>query len=227
MFIYDEYYIFYVVIILGISMFANIRIQSTFRKYSKVRCNMMSGYDSANLVLRQNGVSGIKFYKTQGYLTDYFDPRSNSISLSDGVYDEFSISAIGVGAHEAGHAVQAAKDYFPMKLRHFLVPITNFSSSLSMPLFFLGIVMVYDFLINLGIILFSVSVIFHIVTLPVENDASNRALIALEQSGRLSSEEIKGARKVLMAARFTYIAAILTSLISLLRLILISNRRRK
>ena len=226
MFIYDEYYIFYVMIILSISMFASIRIHSTFSKYSKIKCRLC-GYDSANLVLNQNGVYGVKFYKTQGYLTDYFDPRSNSISLSDGVYDEFSISAIGVGAHEAGHAVQSAKGYFPMKLRHFLVPVTNFTSRLAMPVFFLGIMMVYDFLIGIGIALFSVSVIFHIVTLPVESDASNRALIALEQSGRLSSEELQGARKVLMAARFTYIAAILTSLISLLRLILISNRRKK
>ena len=226
MFIYDEYYVFYVMIILGISMFANIRIHSTFNKYSKMKCRLC-GYDSANLVLNQNGVYGVKFYKTQGYLTDYFDPRSNSISLSDGVYDEFSISALGVGAHEAGHAVQYSKGYFPMKLRHFLVPVTNFTSMLAMPMFFLGILMVYDFLMGIGIALFSVSVIFHIVTLPVESDASNRALIALEQSGRLSSEELKGAKKVLMAARFTYIAAILTSLISLLRLILISNRRRK
>lgn len=226
MFIYDEFYFIYAIIIFSISMFANIRIQSTFRKYSKIKCRL-SGYDASNLVLMQNDVSGVKFYKTQGNLTDYFDPRTNSISLSDGVYDEFNISAVGVGAHEAGHAVQMAKNYFPMKVRHFLVPLTNFCSALSMPLFFLGLIMVYDFLMTFGIILFSVSVFFHIVTLPVESDASNRALVALEQSGRLSAEELKGARKVLMAARFTYIAAILTSLISLLRLIMLSNRRKK
>ena len=191
-----------------------------------MKCRL-SGYDASNLVLMQNDVTGIRFYKTQGNLTDYFDPRTNSISLSDGVYDEFNVSAVGVGAHEAGHAVQMARNYFPMKVRHALVPVTNFCSALSMPLFFMGLIMVYDSLMTFGIILFSVSVLFHIVTLPVESDASNRALKALEQSGRLSAEELEGAKKVLMAARFTYIAAILTSLISLLRLIMLSNRRKK
>ena len=226
MFIYDETYIWYIVIILAISLFAEFRIKLTFAKYSKIRCNM-TGRDSANLVLCQNSVPGVRFYRVRGSLTDYFDPRSNSISLSDDVYDEDSIAAIGVGAHEAGHAVQYYKNYLPMKVRHSLVPIVNFGSSLAMPLFFLGVVSMYDFLMTLGIILFSTSVIFHMVTLPVESDASNRALEALEQSGRLSSEELDGARKVLMAARFTYIAAILSSLISLVRLIIISNRRKK
>lgn len=212
---------------MGISLFAEFRIKSTFRKYSRVQCRM-TGYDSANLVLCQNSVPGVKFYRVQGSLTDYFDPRSNSISLSDDVYSENSIAAVGVGAHEAGHAVQYHKSYLPMRIRHSIVPVVNFGSSLAMPLFFLGVVCNYNnFLMILGIVLFSTSVIFHIVTLPVESDASNRALEALEQSGRLSSEELDGAREVLMAARFTYIAAILSSLVSLVRLILISNRKKK
>ena len=226
MFIYDGYYIFYAILILAITLFAQFRIRMTFSKYSKIKCNM-TGFDSANLVLKQNDVNGIKFYKSQGDLSDHFDPRDNSISLSGMVYDNNSISAIGVGAHEAGHAVQMAQDYFPMRLRHRLVPVTNFSSMLAMPLVFLGLISVQDFLMTIGIVLFSISVLFHIVTLPVESDASKRALLALEESGRLTSEELEGAKKVLMAARFTYIAAVLTSILSLLRLIMIANRNKK
>ena len=226
MFLYDKYYMWYIIIIMGISLFAEFRIRSTFRKYSKIKCRM-TGYDSANLVLCQNMISGVKFFRVQGSLTDYFDPRSNSISLSDDVYGESSIAAIGVGAHEAGHAVQYHRSYLPMRIRHAMVPVVNFGSSLAMPLFFLGVLCVYDFLMILGIILFSTSLVFHVVTLPVESDASGRALEALEQCGRLSSEELDGVRSVLMAARFTYIAAILSSLVSLIRLVLISNRRRK
>lgn len=226
MFIYDEYYFFYAIVMLAISAFANFRINSTFRKYSKIKCNM-NGFDSANVVLGQNYVDGVQFYRTHGYLTDHFNPRNNSISLSDGVYDQNSISAVGVGAHEAGHAVQMATNYFPMRLRHFLVPVTNLSSFLATPLVFLGLITVYDFLIEIGIILFSVSVIFHLVTLPVESDASNRALVALENSGKLTREELLGAKKVLMAARFTYIAAIITSVLSLIRLVAISNRKKR
>lgn len=226
MFIYDEYYIFYAILILAITLFAQIRIHMTFRKYSKIKCNM-TGFESANLVLKQNDVNGVKFYKSQGYLSDHFDPRDNSISLSGMVYDDNSISALGVGAHEAGHAVQMAQDYFPMKLRHRLVLVTNFSSMLAMPLVFLGLISVQDFLVTIGIVLFSISVLFHIVTLPVESNASKRALLALEESGKLSSDELEGAKKVLMAARFTYIAALLTSILSLLRLIMIANRNKR
>ena len=226
MFIYDEYYLLYAILVLAITIFAQLRIKLTFSKYSKIKCNF-TGFDSANLVLNQNEVNGVQFYKSQGYLSDHFDPMDNSISLSGMVYNNNSISAIGVGAHEAGHAVQMAKDYFPMRLRHNLVPVTNFSSMLAMPLVFLGLISVQDFLINIGILLFSISVLFHIVTLPVESDASRRALLALEESGRLTEEELEGAKKVLMAARFTYIAAILTSVLSLLRLIMIANRRKR
>lgn len=226
MFIYDEYYFFYAILILAITAFAQFRIHVTFSKYSKVKCNM-AGVDASNLVLSQNCVSGIKFYKSKGHLTDHFDPRDNSISLSGEVYNNTSISAIGVGAHEAGHAVQMARNYFPMKLRHKLVPITNFSSMLAMPLVFFGLLSVQDILINIGILLFSISVIFHIVTLPVESDASQRALLALEKSGKFTDEELVGVRKVLMAARFTYIAAILTSIVSLLRLIMLANRKKR
>ena len=231
---YDYYmysnslYLFIAIAILGISIFANLRIMLTFNKYSKIKCNL-SGVEASKIVLKQNDVDDVEFYRSEGYLSDHFDPRNNSISLSGSVYGKHSISAIGVGAHEAGHAVQFAQNYFMMKLRHFFVPITNFSTSIATPLVFLGLMLPvqYSFIINIGIALFSVSIIFHMITLPVESDASNRALIALEDSGVLSPDELYGARKVLMAARFTYIAAIATSVLSLLRLILISQNRRK
>ena len=216
------------ILILCVSLFANLRISMTFGKYSKIKCRL-TGKGASELVLKQNDVHGVEFYRAQGYLSDHFDPRDNSISLSDSVYNMNSISAVGVGAHEAGHAVQYDKNYFPMKVRHFLVPITNFSAQLSTPLVFIGLMLPvqYNFVVEIGIILFSMSVLFHIVTLPVESDASNRALIALENSGLLTLDELNGAKKVLMAARFTYIAAIITSLLSLIRLILISENRKK
>lgn len=234
-FFYDYYmysnkiYLFVAISILAISVFANLRIALTFSKYSKIKCNL-TGIKSSEIVLKQNDVSGVEFYKAEGYLSDHFDPTSNSISLSGNVYNKNSISAVGVGAHEAGHAVQFAQNYFPMRLRHFFVPITNFSSQLATPLVFLGLILPvqYSFVIDIGIALFSISILFHMITLPVESDASNRALIALEDSGMLSQDELEGARKVLMAARFTYIAAIVISVLSLIRLILISqNRKRK
>ena len=231
---YDYYmysnriYLFIIIAILGISLFANLRIMITFNKYSKIRCNL-NGIKASKIVLNQNNVSGVEFYRAEGYLSDHFDPTNNSISLSGGVYEKNNISAVGVGAHEAGHAVQFAQNYFLMKLRHFFVPITNFSTLIATPLVCIGLMLPvqYDFIVNIGIALFSVSILFHMITLPVESDASNRALIALEDSGVLSQDELDGARKVLMAARFTYIAAIATSVLSLLRLILISQDRRK
>ena len=220
-------YFLFGLIILSISLFANLRINLTFRKYSKINCRL-SGIESSKIVLKQNDVSGVEFCKAEGDLSDHFDPTDNSISLSGNVYGKTNLSAVGVGAHEAGHAVQFAQNYFLMRLRHFFVPITNFSTQLASPLVFIGLILPsFGFLLDIGIILFSVSVLFHMITLPVESDASNRALIALEDSGLLSPEELNGARDVLMAARFTYIAAILTSALSLIRLILISQNRKR
>lgn len=223
-------YDYFPLIFLGfiISLISQWKIHHTFKKYSKIHCDM-SGFESSNLVLRYNDVYNVEFHKTQGYLSDHFNPLDNSISLSDEIYNRKSISAAGVGAHEAGHAVQYSLGYFPMRLRSFLVPITNFSSQLASPLIFLGFLLPiqYNFVLDLGVMLFGFSVIFHIVTLPVESNASHRAVVALEQSGRFTSDELEGIRKVLSAARFTYIAAILTSFLSLMRLTLISSDRRK
>jgi len=187
----------------------------------------MTGRETANLVLSENGVSKVEIHVISGHFSDHFDPRKNSIFLSKNVYSENSISAIGVAAHEAGHAVQNSKAYLPIKIRQSLVPITQIGSNLAMPLVMIGLLLPtqYNFVLNFGIILFSIAVIFQIVTLPVEFDASKRAIVALENLGSFSDEEIEGAKKVLKAAALTYIAAAFTSILSLIRLILLSRRR--
>lgn len=226
---YDSSYFIYMIITLSISMYAHFKVQSTFNKYSKVKSvRGMTGAQAADSVLKWNDVRGVPISRVGGSLTDHFDPRSNSIFLSDSVYNSTSVSAIGVAAHEAGHAVQHEKGYMPIKIRQMLVPISQFGSSLAMPLVFLGLLLggQYGFIVNLGIMMFSLAVLFQIVTLPVEINASKRALASLESSGVLYDDEIKDARKVLYAAALTYIAATLTSILSLLRLIFIAQRRR-
>ena len=226
---YDYSYFIYMIITLSISMYAHFKVQSTFNKYSKVRSiRGMTGAQAAESVLKWNEVKGVEISRVGGSLTDHFDPRSGSIFLSDSVYNSTSVSAIGVAAHEAGHAVQHDKGYTPIKIRQKLVPITQFSSSLAMPLVFLGLLLPvqYNFVVNLGIALFSLAVLFQIVTLPVEINASQRAIASLESSGILYDEELENAKKVLKAAALTYIAAMFTSILSLLRLIFISQRRR-
>ena len=213
-----------------ISLYAQIKVSTTFKKYSTIwNKRRMTGAEAANKVLQDNGVSNVLVGHIEGNLTDNFDPRDNTIKLSDKVYNEASISAVGVAAHEAGHAVQHAQNYSFLRLRTALVPVTQFSSSLAMPLAFIGLLFPtkYNFLLNLGIILFSVAVFFQVVTLPVEFNASRRALVALEKGEVLDSYELEGARKVLQAAALTYVAATFTSLMSLLRLILISGDRSR
>ena len=225
---YDYNYFIYMLITMAVSMYAHFKVQSAFNKYSKIRSSKgLTGAEAAEKVLNGNGVSGVSIGKIRGRLSDHFDPRDNSISLSDDVYASTSISAIGVAAHEAGHAVQHAKGYTPIKIRQALVPITQFSSSISIPLVFIGLLLPvqYGFIVNLGIILFSLAVVFQLVTLPVEFNASSRALNSIEQTGILNSEELEGARKVLSAAALTYVAAAFTSVISLLRLLFIAKRR--
>lgn len=226
---YDYSYLIYMVITLGISMYAHFKVQSTFNKYSKVKSvRGMTGAQAADSVLKFNNVRGIEISRVGGSLTDHFDPRSKSIFLSDSVYNSSSVSAIGVAAHEAGHAVQHDKGYTPIKIRQMLVPISQFGSSIAMPLVFIGLILPvqYNFIVNLGIIMFSLAVLFQIVTLPVEVNASRRALASLENSGILYDEELDDAKKVLKAAALTYVAAMFTSILSLLRLVFISQRRR-
>ncbi len=227
---FDYSYFLFMVPALIISLYAQFKVSSTFSKYSKVRNSRgLTGADAATRVLAQNGVTGVEVEHVSGNLTDHFDPRTNVIRLSDSVYSSTSVAAVGVAAHEAGHAVQHANGYAPMNIRKALVPVTNIGSTLSMPLIFIGLLLPvqYDFVVNLGIALFSLAVLFQVITLPVEFDASRRAIATLEQGGALCGEELTGAKKVLTAAAMTYLAATFTAVMSLLRLLLIVAGRRR
>ncbi len=227
---FDYSYFWFMVPALVISLYAQFKVSSTFSKYSKVRNSRgLTGADAANRVLAQNGVTGVEVEHVSGDLTDHFDPRTNVIRLSDSVYSSTSVAAVGVAAHEAGHAVQHANGYAPMNIRKALVPVTNIGSTLSMPLIFIGLLLPvqYDFVVNLGIALFSLAVLFQVITLPVEFDASRRAIATLEQGGTLCGEELTSAKKVLTAAAMTYLAATFTAVMSLLRLLLIVAGRRR
>ena len=227
----DYWYLILVVPALLIAAVAQIRVKSVFARYSRVpvRCGM-SGAEASRFIQRQNGIN-VPIRAVSGSMTDFYDPRSNSISLSDTVRDQTSVAAVGVAAHETGHALQYANDYFPVRLRMGMVPVTNFASSISPVLIVLGLMLSLPTLAYVGIALFSMAVLFQLVTLPVEFNASARAVRALEQSGSLSDEELRGVRRVLSAAAMTYVAAMLVSLMNLLRLIAIvagnGNRRRR
>ena len=188
----------------------------------------MTGAQAARRVLEINGVSGVRIERVSGQLTDHFDPRTNVIRLSESVYDAASISAVGVAAHEAGHAVQYAKGYVPIKLRSAILPVSQIGSQLSMPLLLMGIILSFELLINLGIIFFCAALLFQLVTLPVEFNASRRAMSAIESGYLLTDERsVKGARSVLRAAAMTYVAAVIVSVMQLLRLLSLAGRRRR
>ena len=226
---FDYSYFLFMLPALILSLYAQIKVSSTFAKYSKIKnSNGLTGSEAAYKVLAQNGVTNVAVEHISGSLNDHFDPQTNIIRLSDSVYSSNSVAAVGVAAHEAGHAVQYANNYAPMKFRRVLVPITNIGSTLSIPLIFIGLLLPiqYDFIVNIGIALFSFAVLFQLVTLPVEFDACRRAITTLEQSGTLYDEELIGAKKVLSAAAMTYLAATFSAVMSLFRLILIAGNRR-
>ncbi len=224
---FDYYYLILILPAMLISVFAQIKVKSSFSKYSKVPTRF-SGAEAAERLLQSKGINNVRIERVSGNLTDHFDPRTNVIRLSDSVYDSKTVAAIGVACHEAGHAVQYAEHYLPIKIRNFIVPITQFGSSLAWPLFFIGLIFNYTYLLNLGIILFSLVVLFQLITLPVEFNASRRALNALTDYGIVYDEdEKKGAKRVLSAAALTYVAALLVSLAQLLRLILLTQGRRR
>ena len=226
---FDYSYFLFMLPALILSLYAQIKVSSTFAKYSKIKnSNGLTGSEAAYKVLAQNGVTNVAVEHISGSLNDDFDHQTNIIRLSDSVYSSNSVAAVGVAAHEAGHAVQYANNYAPMKFRRVLVPITNIGSTLSIPLIFIGLLLPiqYDFIVNIGIALFSFAVLFQLVTLPVEFDASRRAITTLEQSGTLYDEELIGAKKVLSAAAMTYLAATFSAVMSLFRLILIAGNRR-
>jgi Zn-dependent membrane protease YugP len=216
-----------------LSIWASTNVNSTFRKYSQqLSRRHITGADAAQRVLNANGVRGVRIERVSGNLTDHYDPKTNVIRLSDSVYHSTSVAAIGVACHEAGHAVQYAENYGPIKLRAAIIPITNIGSKLAMPLILLGIVLSFlgNFsyaIVDLGIACFGLSLVFQLVTLPVEFNASRRAMQAIESGNILSEEEQRGARKTLKAAAMTYVAATAVALAQLLRLILLFGGRRR
>lgn len=227
----------YVVLVLPcviFAMWASSSVNSTFHKYSKQYSRRgITGAQAAERVLRANGVIGVRIERVAGNLTDHYDPKTNVIRLSDNVYASTSTAAIGVACHEAGHAVQYAQNYGPIKLRAAIIPVTNIGSKLAMPLILVGLLlsflgMVSFVFVYLGIACFGLSLVFQLVTLPVEYNASRRAMQTIESSEILTAEEQKGAKKTLSAAALTYVAATAVSLAQLLRLLLIfgGNRRR-
>jgi Zn-dependent membrane protease YugP len=223
----DSWYIILVVPAILLAMLASANVNSTFKKYSKVASRVgMTGAESARRVLAANGVTGVTIERVAGNLTDHFDPRTNTIRLSENVYDANTVAAVGVAAHEAGHAVQYANGYFPIRLRAAIIPLTNIGSNLAMPLVILGLLLGSQLLADLGILAFSLSTLFQLVTLPVEFNASSRAVRTLESTGA-DAAEVDGSKKVLRAAALTYVAALAVSLANLLRLMLIVNRRNR
>ena len=225
---YDPYYWMLLVPAMLIALLAQLNVSSTFNRYSRVAGRRgVTGAQAAEEVLRAHGVYNVRIERVSGRLSDHYDPRSNVIRLSDGVYGSTSIAALGVAAHEAGHAVQYAVGYGPIRLRTAIIPVCNIGSQLSIVLILLGLVLYFPALFGIGVLLFALAVVGQVVTLPVEFDASRRAIQSLSGTGLLDREELRGARKVLTAAALTYVAALLVSLAQLLRYVLAFAGRRR
>lgn len=222
----------YIILVLPAVIFALImqsRVNSVYKKYSVVNLsNSMSGAEVARRVLYAFGISNVRIERVSGNLTDHYDPKTNTIRLSDTVYDSRSVAAAGVAAHECGHAMQYASGYGPIKIRSAIIPICNIGSTLSTPLILIGFFLAWQPLVNIGILFFALATVFQLVTLPVEFNASRRAIAVLEDTGIVTRDEKSSAKKVLGAAAMTYVAALAVSLVQLLRLIIIfgGGRRR-
>lgn len=226
-FFYHDWTILIVLPALIFTFWAQISVNSRFNKYSQMRTSRgLTGAEAARRILDENGLSHVRIERVHGSLTDHYDPRDNVIRLSETVYDVPSVAAVGVAAHEAGHAVQYAREYGPIKLRMAILPVTRIGSMMAMPIFLLGLVFALESLLLLGIGLYSAVTLFQLLTLPVEFNASRRALDTLEHTHMMFGDELVGARKVLSAAAMTYVAALATSLLTLLRLLTLANRRR-
>jgi Zn-dependent membrane protease YugP len=222
----------YLLIIIGavICMIASARVRTTYSKYAQFRSNSgMTGAEAAERILQSQGIYDVAVQHVSGELTDHYDPRNRTLSLSDATYGSNSVAAVGVAAHECGHAVQHARNYVPLRIRGAMVPVVNFGATLSWPLIIIGILMsrnlVGHYIINLGIILFSLVVLFQLVTLPVEFNASRRAVRILEEQQILDSEELVYTRRVLKAAAMTYVASAAAAILQLLRILLIAGNR--
>jgi Zn-dependent membrane protease YugP len=223
---FDYYYLVLIVPTIILSLIAQVLVKGSFAKYSKVRSrNGLTGQQAAAILLQANNIDNVAIEPVAGSLTDHYDPRSNVLRLSQPVYQNDSIAAIGVAAHETGHAIQHAQGYGPLGLRSALVPIANIGSSMGPWLAVIGLVVSLPILVDIGIILFSAAVLFYLVTLPVEFNASNRAIAILRNNSVLSEDELSGVKKVLTAAALTYVAAALSAVMNLLRLILLRRSR--
>lgn len=222
----------YLLVIAGIviCLFASAKMKSTFNKYSKVRNQKgLTGRDAAEQVLRGAGITNVRVEHISGNLNDHYDPRDKVLRLSDATYNSASVAAVGVAAHECGHAIQDATGYAPLRVRASLVPIANAGSMIAWPLIFIGLFLTGNtsaLLLNIGVIAFSMAVLFQLVTLPVEFNASNRAIRILASSGILYEEEVNDTKKVLTAAALTYVAGAAASILQLLRIVLLANNRR-
>ncbi len=223
----DPTYWMLIVPALLLAAWAQSQVKSSFNTYSRVYNRRgYTGAEVARMILDSNGLHHIRLERVSGSLTDHYDPKGQVIRLSDSVYGSTSVAALGVAAHEAGHAVQYAEGYGPIKLRTAIIPATQIGSQLAVPLVLLGFVFEMQPLVTAGILFYSLAAVFQLVTLPVEFNASSRAMAVLEQAAILEGEEVTGARKVLKAAALTYVAALITALAQLLRLIMVANRRR-
>ncbi|MFQ7242690.1 zinc metallopeptidase [Agathobaculum sp.] len=223
---FDMYYLVLVIPCVILAFWAQAKVKSTFNRYEQVlNVRGISGAQAAEAVLRQNGVTGVRIEWVAGKLNDHFDPRTNTIRLSSAVYSSTSVASVGVAAHEAGHAVQYAVGYFPIRLRAAIIPVTQFGSAAAFPLIILGLFMNSGIMIDIGILAFGLSTVFQLVTLPVELNASRRALAAIEEGGLLMPDEYPMAKKTLTAAAMTYVAALAVSLAQLLRLVLLFGGR--
>ncbi len=211
---------------LALAFYAQAKVKSTYRTYSKVASRRgLTGAQVARYLLDNSGQGHVQVGKIAGTLTDHYDPRKKELNLSEGVYGSTSIAALGIAAHETGHAIQHGVGYSPLAVRNSIVPVVNFASTLAIPLFFIGIIASIPGLMTAGILFFSLAVVFHLVTLPVEFNASHRAIALLGSEGYLDQDELGSAKKVLNAAAWTYIAAALMALLQLLRLIMLRGSR--
>jgi Zn-dependent membrane protease YugP len=225
---FDSYYLLLVVPAIIFTMFAQSKVNSTFQQYSKRYTRSgITGAEAAALVLRQNGIYDVKIERVSGNLTDHYDPRTNVIRLSDSVYGQNTVAAVGVAAHEAGHAVQYAQGYFAIRVRTAILPVTQIGSKLALPLLMIGLLLNFEGLFVAGILFFVLATFFQLITLPVEYNASSRAVAAISESGCLGEDEVPGTRKVLNAAALTYVAALAVSLAQLFRLLLLFGRSNR
>lgn len=224
----DRYYIFLVLPTIILGIIAQVKVKTTYSKYSGIlNSGNLTGSDIARMILAKGGVSGVAVMPINGELTDNFNPTDGTVNLSSGVYASNSIAALGIAAHECGHAIQHDRGYLPVKIRSALVPVVNFSNGLSWIVIVIGLMMANDTIAMVGVFIMSFATIFYLITFPVEVNASRRAVKQIKELGVANEEDLKGIKKVLSAAAMTYLTALLTSMASLLRVFLIVNRSRR